>query len=108
MIQREAGASLESEAPVVQVGLGLASTCYNYSALEENRKPFDQTIFTRYDREGITAQLQAYLDLGLTPIPLRGKIPIVKWIHGNWNPRSIADLKKYIGRYNDIHGKSYC
>ena len=38
-------------------------------------KPFDTTIFTRHDREGITAQLQAYLDLGLTPIPLRGKIP---------------------------------
>ena len=30
-----------------------------------------------------------------TPIPLRGKIPIVKWIHGNWAPKTIDDLSRY-------------
>jgi hypothetical protein len=70
---------------------------FDYGVKQAARKPLDPSIFSRYDREGITAQLQAYLDLGLTPIPLRGKIPLVKWRKG-WNRRSIADLKSFIQR----------
>jgi hypothetical protein len=42
----------------------------------------------------IEQQLQRYLDLGLTPIPLVGKKPIVKW--SNWRPKTIDTLKPYI------------
>jgi len=73
------------------------STNTHCSAKHATCKLFDQTIFKRYDREGVEAQLQAYINLGLTPIPLRGKRPIVKWRHG-WNPTKLDDLKPYIGR----------
>ena len=39
-------------------------------------------------------QLQQYLDLGLTPIPIKGKKPLIKWKH--WHPTSINALKPYL------------
>jgi len=39
-------------------------------------------------------QLQQYLDLNLTPIPLKGKKPLVKW--KSWHPKTIDQLKPYI------------
>ena len=42
----------------------------------------------------IEQQLQRYLDLGLTPIPLKGKKPVVKWTQ--WHPKIIDALKPYI------------
>lgn len=100
MIISERGTSPEGEMPAVQVGLDQKSTYINCSSKTNVCKPFDQTIFTRFNRTGIEAQLQAYLDLGLTPIPLRGKIPVVKWLHGNWNPKTLDDLQPYIPRSN--------
>jgi len=94
------GAPPEGKAPAVQVRADQSSTCLNCSAFGGTCKPLDPTIFSRYDRQGYRLQLQAYLDLGLTPIPLRGKIPIVKWKRGNWHPKTLDDLKHYLNRPN--------
>ncbi len=96
----ERGTLPEGKVPAVQVGLDQKSTYINYSSKTNVCKPFDQTFFNRYDREGIKAHMQAYLDLGLTPIPLKGKIPVVKWLHGNWHPKTLADLASYLNRSN--------
>ncbi len=42
----------------------------------------------------IEQQLQQYLDLGLTPIPLNGKKAVVKW--KDWRPKTTDALKPYI------------
>lgn len=99
MIRQERGALPADRAPGVQLELGLSSNI-NSSAKKPTCKPIDQTIFGRFDRQGIEAQLQAYLDLGLTPIPLKGKIPIVKWLHGDWHPQTLNDLRRYMPRSN--------
>ena len=100
MIISERGTSPEGEMPAVQVGLGQNSTYINCSSKTNVCKPIDQTIFTRFNRAGIEAHLQAYLDLGLTPIPLHGKIPVVKWLRGSWNPKTLDDLQPYMPRSN--------
>jgi len=92
--QNNAGALLGGGAPYAQVGAELASTYNNYSAKQQARKPPGQCLSGVWNRQAIKAQLQTYLDLGLTPIPLRGKIPRTKWRHG-WDPRSLEDLEPY-------------
>ena len=42
----------------------------------------------------VEQQLQRYLDLGLTPIPIDGKKPRVKW--KDWHPKTVEGLKPYV------------
>jgi hypothetical protein len=42
----------------------------------------------------VEGQLSEYLELGLTPVPLRGKLPAVKW--KSWRPRGMKSLRPYI------------
>jgi len=95
MTVQEVGAPPESRAPETRER-GLNSTLSNTSAFGSTCKPLDPTIFSQYDRKGIEAYLQAYLDLGLTPIPLAGKRPVVKWLHGDWHPKSMKDFSKHL------------
>lgn len=96
MIAKEAGALPTNRAPNQESkGLNQTSTNINYSANSSICKPPSPTFSGIWNRERIKAQLQAYLDLGLTPIPLNGKIPIVKWRH-DWNPKTIEDLGRYV------------
>lgn len=86
-----AGTPLAGEMPKTQeVAINLRHI--NNSALKENRKSL---LSGNWPHAETKAQLQAYISLGLTPIPLHGKIPIVKWLHGNWNPKTINDLSRY-------------
>ena len=91
MSYREAGTPLAGGVPKTQE----VATTFNHinsSALKENRKSL---LSGSWNHPETRTQLQTYLDLGLTPIPLRGKIPIVKWVHGSWAPKKIDDLNRY-------------
>lgn len=95
MIEKEVGVSSVNEAPENQVSAAKLFTYNNNSAKQQARKSYNKTLSGGWNHPVTKAQLQTYLDLGLTPIPLKGKIPIVKWLHGNWNPKTIEDLSHY-------------
>lgn len=95
MIEKEAGAPSVNEAPDNQGSVAKLFTYNNSSAIKQKCKPFNKTLSGSWPHPKTKAQLQAYLSLGLTPIPLKGKIPIVKWLHGNWAPKTIEDLNRY-------------
>ncbi|MFC1907106.1 bifunctional DNA primase/polymerase [Chloroflexota bacterium] len=90
------GTPSEDEVPQNEEGLN-AKPINNFNAFGNTCKPLGKTFFNRYDRKGLETQIQTYLDLGLTPIPLKGKIPRVKWRHG-WNPKTIEDLGWHVGK----------
>jgi len=100
MIRKGEGTSPLGEMPQGKAGLAATLTKDNCSALKAVCKPPEQTIFNRFDRKGIEAHLQLYLGLGLTPILLKGKKPIVKWLYGDWNPKMLDDLRPYLNRSN--------
>jgi hypothetical protein len=91
--QNNVGAPFPNGAPCVQAEAGLASTFNsNSSVFKEIRK---SPLSGSWNHPDIKAQLQNYLNLGLTPIPLKGKRPIVRWVHGDWHPKKIDDLAPY-------------
>ena len=47
-----------------------------------------------WSREATLEQLKQYLDRGLTPIPLIGKRPLVRW--KEWDPQDITALQRYV------------
>jgi Bifunctional DNA primase/polymerase, N-terminal/Primase C terminal 1 (PriCT-1) len=94
VIKTEAGASSANEAPANQVSAVKQITYNNNSSAKgQARKPFKQSLSGDWHPE-TKAQLETYLALGLVPIPLKGKIPQIKWRHG-WNPKTIEDLAPF-------------
>lgn len=94
MIEKKAGVSSANEAPDNQGSAAKLFTYNNTSAKKQARKPFKQTLSGDWNHPETKAQLQTYFSLGLTPIPLKGKRPIVKWRHG-WNPKTIEDVMQF-------------
>jgi hypothetical protein len=95
-----AGAPLDTEAPTVNKKVSVASDNFNNSVFERKRKSLEKTLSDNWPNKNLRLQLEEYLSLGLVPIPLKGKIPIVKWRSGNWNPKTIDDLASYKGCLN--------
>jgi hypothetical protein len=95
MFANGVGAPLETEAPIDNKKVSAASNNSNNNVFEHKRKPLEKTLSGDWPNKKLQSQLEEYLSLGLVPIPLKGKIPIVKWRSGNWYPKTIADLERY-------------
>lgn len=94
MGKKEGGIPLDGGMPQQEVGLSQTSTNSNYSAKSTARKPFSQTLSGSFSLPEVANQLQRYLDLGLIPIPLKGKKPLVYWKH--WHPTTLRQLESYL------------
>jgi len=70
------------------------STNIYCSAKVSSSKPPSKTFSDNFDRAKVKNQLREYINLGLVPIPLRRKIPIVRW--KDWNPYNLHKLSRYI------------
>jgi len=92
--EMEGGTPLGSGMPQQERGLSLHSSNSNYSAKNTARKPFSQTLSGSFNLSEAANQLQRYLDLGLIPIPLKGKKPRVRW--KQWNPTTMNRLKNHL------------
>ncbi len=93
MSKHEKGAPGAERAPIPKRS-SKALKRTNSSVFSEVRKPLSQNSRTAFSGPSVRAQLKHYLDLGLEPIPLKGKRPLVKWTA--FHPRNIADLNNWI------------
>jgi len=94
MVKHEPGTPLIGEMPNPQ-SKGLNPTSYNNcSAKLGICKPPSSTSFGVWERAAVVSQLKRYLSLGLVPIPLKDKKPLLRW--KEWNPKTIKQLERYI------------
>lgn len=95
MDQNESGTPRSNEMPnPSSEGLNQTPTSNNYSAKGETCKPLCKTFSGKWNEAEVRNHLQMYLDLGLVPIPLKDKVPLVKW--KQWRPTTMNQLKTYI------------
>jgi hypothetical protein len=92
-MNNESGTPPDGRAPNPSRGL-VYTSINNSSAKNLFCKPPKQTLFGNTHHAKTASQLEKYFSLGLTPIPLKGKRPLVKW--KSWHPNSVQELKQFI------------
>ena len=92
MANNESGAPPEGRAPN-PAWPGIACNS-NSSAKPAKRKSPFSTLSEDTTLAATACQLENYFQLGLSPIPLHGKLPLNKWTQ--FHPHNLNDLKSYL------------
>jgi hypothetical protein len=92
MPEKEAGAPLSDGTPKGETFTIFDSVPYFNASSDTRKQSAEPQPGNKFSQT--REYLSAYLELGLEPLPLKGKIPLFPW--KKWHPKSITDLEKYI------------